>query len=628
MSGKIWSRRDMLKWGLGAGVTTAVLESVGNMIHVPGWNSLLTGSNQPFPQWWVKDSFELTRRLGQTGTAAQLASLFQLQQAQASGKESEWSLVTIKIFDQVHTPLVFALGKLTADGKNTMFANNEDHPALNKAAESKKYLKDNGVTDLSTDPRLAGLRFNRWFGDILNSGTLDGKALDTTSKNASDFGEFVTGRTFPADVAIQTGIGLQRYTGFAVHNLTLTKIRPSLCDVNHMAGYKGLVQSPLGITAFMMGDQYDANGGVEFNVVYSGLTSSELVRFEVTGRSVSSIVNNIDQSLSGGFGDYRPVDGISNPSDELLKGKNLSYVFDKISVIDPKRRKAILESRDKVIKTINQFRALGKKESEALNYKTVFKDLLAEAEKKSTKPEDQMKMFRESIGASQAYFNSSTKKATSEDTKQEFLSQCAFVANALKIEGNPYRNFSLFLNVNDLDGSNIDVPVNGIASSYNALNYVEGMRQLAMGLNILAKAISSPDGKAPPKKVIVMVVSDGGRTRNMGDGSGSCFAMLMGPKMEGGLDDALHGPLKVLNSDAFDSNSALQKLGEVTEGLEWDSGDMDWGLMNNNHTKYVGQAMVGDWQVGVLQFLAETQGRNIMAAELERYVKFKRYKKT
>lgn len=50
--------------------------------------------------------------------------------------------------------------------------------------------------------------------------------------------------------------------------------------------------------------------------------------------------------------------------------------------------------------------------------------------------------------------------------------------------------------------------------------------------------------------------------------------------------------------------------------------------MNNNHTRYSGQAMVGDWQVGVLQFLAETQGRNIMAAELERYVKFKRYKKT
>jgi hypothetical protein len=180
MSGNIWSRRKMLKWGLGAGVTTAVLESIGHMIHVPGWNNLLTGSHQPYPQWWVKDSFELTQRLGRAGSAGQLASLFQLQQAQAQAntRESEWSLVTIKIFDQVHTPLVFALGKLTADGKNTIFASNEEHPALNKAAESKKYLKDNGVTDLSTDSRLARLRFNRWFGDILNSGTLDGKELN------------------------------------------------------------------------------------------------------------------------------------------------------------------------------------------------------------------------------------------------------------------------------------------------------------------------------------------------------------------------------------------------------------------------------------------------------------------
>lgn len=47
--------------------------------------------------------------------------------------------------------------------------------------------------------------------------------------------------------------------------------------------------------------------------------------------------------------------------------------------------------------------------------------------------------------------------------------------------------------------------------------------------------------------------------------------------MEGGLDDALHGPLKVLNSESFETNSALQNLGSTSEGLDWDSGDMEWG---------------------------------------------------
>ncbi|MEN9825133.1 MAG: hypothetical protein RI953_878 [Pseudomonadota bacterium] len=584
MSSMNWSRRDLLKWGIGAGVTTAFLESVGNMIRVPGWNHLLTGSHQPFPQWWVKDSFHLTRELGHVGSAAQLAAFFQLQEAQAQAGSNDWSLITIKIFDQVHHPLVFALGKLTEDKKNTTFRDNSNHPALNKASASKDYLKSNGVCDLSVDPRFAALRFNNWFGQMLKFGTFDGREVNTTARNAAGYESYVG--TFPDNVAVQTGIGLQRFTNFAVHNLTLTKIRPSLCDVNHLAGYKGLVTSPLGITAFMMGDQYDANGSVEFNVVYSGLSSNENARHEVVGRSVSRLVQNIDQSLSGGFGDYRSVNSNTD--------RNLSYLFDKISVVDPKRRNAILDSRQKVADVITSLRNVAGNEMATMAYPNTV------------------------LGNQQALFNTTSNSATTVSAKQEFLSQCAFVAKALTISGKPYRNFSLFLNVNDLDGADIDNPINGIASSYNALNYVEGMRQLAMGLNILANATKGT-------KTLILVVSDGGRTRDMGDGSGSCFAMLFGPKGEGGLDDALHGPLNIINSDDYQTTAPLQTLGERTTGLDWTSGGENWGLRNNNGTKATGQAMVGDWQVGVLQFLAEVQGRNVMAPELEKYVKFKRY---
>lgn len=627
MSGNKWSRRDLLKWGIGTGVTTAFLESVGNMVHVPGWNSLLTGSLQPFPDWWVKDSHQLTRYLGRHGAAAQLATFFQLQQAQAlpDAVPNDWSLVTIKIFDQVHTPLVFALGKLTADGKDTMFAGTspDNHPATNKAVGSRAFLEKNGIKNLASQPRLAGLRFNKWFGDMLHHGTADGKPKSSTSKNACGYDSFVD--LFPDNVAIQTGIGLFRFKDFAVHNLTLTKIRPSLCDLSHMAGYKGLVQSPLGITAFMMGDQYDANGGVENNVVFNGLSSAQLTNFAVSGRSVKSIVDNIDQSLSGGYGDYRSFDGKTvSDTDPNSKGKNLSNLFDRISVQNPKRRTAILDSREKLRAVITELKTLGSNEDKEIDYKNMFADEL------SANPNDMAK-FREAIGNSQAIFNKTEKKASEQQSKQEFLAQCAFVSKSLAIQGQPYRNFSLFLNVNDLDGSAIDQPVNGIASSYNALNYVEGMRQLAIGLNMLAKASSG-------KNVLIMVVSDGGRSREMGDGVGSSFCMLLGPKKEGGLDDALHGPMKIIEADKFDDKAhPIHILGEIDpntkderyiNALAWDTGGTDWGLRSNSGIAEKANAYVGDWQVGVLQFLAEAQGRNIMAPEFERYVRFKRFTKT
>jgi hypothetical protein len=316
------------------------------------------------------------------------------------------------------------------------------------------------------------------------------------------------------------------------------------------------------------------------NVVLSGLSAADNAKFDVSGRSLGQIVSNIDQSLNDGFGDYRD----KNTS-------NLTYLFDKLSISNPQRRSALLDNRQKVKNSISQMTALGNLE-------------------KTT----HIASPAANIANRQAFFEGGTYVERA--AQQEFMAQCAFVAETLKIDVLPYRNFSLFLNLNDLDGSNIDNPTNGSTSfRANSLNYVEGMRQLAMGLNMLARAISG-------KNALIVVVTDGGRSRNMGDGSGPGIAMLMGPKKSGYLDDEVHGPMDRINSL---EREFLDDLGNRSTGLPWTTGGNDWGLCDNFGRRLTGmQVNMGDWQVGALQFMAEKQRRNVVAPELGRYVRFKR----
>ena len=586
MSHKDWTRRELLKWGLGGVASTVALESLGNMLHVPGWHRLLGGSYLPQPHWAIKDSFELTRALGRSGSASQLAAMLQLQEAAAQQESEPWLLITVKIFDQVHTPLVFALGKidpndaLAAQNKIgqvvTVSEEDDKHFAIAKAEQATRvHLSQSGIKSLSKNERLAKLRFNEWFGSRLLNGTYDGQ-VQKNSNNVFKYGDYVG--TFPDNVAIQAGLCVQPMDNIPVHQLYLGKVRKDLCDLSHLAGLKGLVKSPLGITCLMMGENYDSNGSMLKNVVLSGLSAADNAKFDVDGRSLADIVGNIDQSLREEFVDTR------------TKETNLTYLFDQLSVAKPQRRLALLESREAVRKTIDQMKALG-----ALGKQPLF-------------------ALDETISNKQAFFDGKSYSAVA--AQQEFISHCAFVAETLKIEKQPYRNFSLFLNLNDLDGSNIDEPKNGSTEfKANSLNYVEGMRQLAMGLNILAQAIQG-------KNALVVVVTDGGRDENMGDGDGPGFAMLMGPKKLGMLDDALHGPMDVINSV---DRKALDRLGRTTTGLGWSTGEANWGLCDNLGRRLTDtQCNMGDWQVGALQFLGEAQNRSVVAPELGRFVRFKR----
>jgi hypothetical protein len=502
-------------------------------------------------------------------------------------------LITVKVFDQTHAPLVFALGEINPDdpAKNqnevgeVRTAGDADatHFATRMAANAtREHLAAEGIKSLSKDPRLAKLRFNDWFGKRLLNGTYDGAATKRPLSNVFGYDNYLG--QFPSDVAIQVGLGVQPMDNIPVHQLFLGKMRKDLCDLAHFAALKGLVNSPLGITGFMMGENYDSNGSMLNNVVLSGLSAADNAKFDVSGRSLSQIVANIDQSLNDGFGDYRDKNS-----------SNLTYVFDKLSIANPQRRSALLENREKVKSSIRQMKALG-----ALERTPHIADPAA------------------GIANRQAFFEGGTYVERA--AQQEFLAQCAFVAENLKIDVLPYRNFSLFLNLNDLDGSNIDNPTNGSTSfRANSLNYVEGMRQLAMGLNMLARAISG-------KNALIVVVTDGGRSVNMGDGSGPGIAMLMGPKKSGHLDDALHGPMDKINSL---DRTFLADLGNKSTGLPWTTGSSAandvWGLCDNFGNRQTGmQVNMGDWQVGALQFMAEKQRRNVVAPELGRYVRFKR----
>lgn len=604
MSHKDWTRRELLKWGLGSVATTAAIESLGNILHVPGWHHLLGGSHLPNPHWSMLDSFELTRMLGRRGAAAQLSTLLQLQQsAQAKSTKDDWILITVKVFDEVHQPLVFAFGEI--DGNDPLKDTNKlgqvksanvadaDHYAIFKASNAtREHLSVNGIKSLAHSERFAKLRFNEWFASRLLNGTYDGQASRNAENAFSYFNSANPGEsyvnTFPKDVAIQVGLCVQPMDPkIPVHQLYLGKMRTNLCDLSHFAALKGLVNSPLGITCFMMGENYDSNNSMLQNVVLSGLTEADYKKFDVSGRSLKEIVQNVNQSLADGFVDERKI----NES-------NLTYLFDKISVANPKRRQGLIEARASVKASLSQMLELGKVERTphiALD---------------------------ESLSNKQAFFANGSYNVAA--AHQEFLSHCAYVAESLKIPNMPYRNFSLFLNLNDLDGSNIDVAENGSTSfKANSLNYVEGMRQLAMGLNILANAING-------RKALVVVVSDGGRSKGMGDGAGAAFSMVLGPKGSGMLDDALHGPENVLSSN---DDKMIHNLGSTPKSTEqlWTTGSkpgdgqVPWGLCENDGSRVASaQCNMGDWQVGVLQFLGEQQGRSVVAPELGRFVKLKK----
>jgi len=592
---KTMNRRQMLgKTLLGTLGGVAALDQLGNL----GWmEKLLLPSLGGTAGEQAAGVAALRAAAGHMGTFELLshslrdaASMLRVQQAYAQGTATasnaaqEWAVVTIKVVNHIYTPLVFRLGQMGAD--NVVTTAPSVKLASDRFTTAKAHIVSKGVDLVSDNARWRELRFNKWFADLLQTGKSDtlaaggGVATDASALGVS------AASVFPAGVAVQAGLHLvQEYTT-KNHSLLNFRVRASEGDLAHFVAKHNIIQSPLGTSAFMMGDEYDrAEGGLKANAVLADEKDVEVP--VASGRSVADLVATLSQSVAGGY------------VDKAAFGSNLVVAFDNLVDRDPKLRRAMLDSAEKIGSHLSRLK-------EASTLESVVQNL--GAGQAGALP----------FGALQTA-GSGARPETATAPRQEFLAQCHYTAQALRMEGRPVRNFSLFLNCVDLDGNMLDSPqFAGGVETIRGYTYVEGMRQLALGLHVLSKVIDES------KNVLVVVVSEGGRSLAMGDDKVS-FGLVMGPKGPGLLADALYADTQGINQ----IDSALVKdpgaLPNPTDMSLWAKWNVD-GLVNDKGTSIKGEmaTTTGDWQLGVADFLAEKMGAPNPMGGLGRYVKLRR----
>ncbi len=550
------SRRDIIRMLGYGGVGGAI--AMEQLAGIPG---LLTLTSNYLPgigrQINPYDSYALMGDVLRGGK-----SMFAVHQAMAAENDNQWTLVQIKVCNHVYTPLVFKLGKLTG---TTVTSGTDVQLASAKMTSAKATLEGKGVNLISDMPRYRNLRFNKWFADMLHNGTADG--LVPGADNLIGLASSDVNTLSEDKVAIQAFIGLDQIEANN-HALKGCKLRSSLSDLTLFAQQKKLIASPLGITCMMMGKNYDkAEGAVNTNVVLGAETAETAV---VSGRTVNEYVAQIQQFVGKSYADRSGIE------------QSVTYKIDQLVDDKPVLRRELIDSIGKFKAGIDSLKSSALIES---RFQTMN---LANGN-------------TQSLGTQQGGASS------------EFVAQCKYVANSLDLPGLPVRNFSLFLNVSDLDGKNLDVGFNGGGGGdVRAFSYVEGMRQLAIGLNVLGKKI------AAGKRVIIVVTSEGGRGSQMQDSKGS-FSLVMGPKETGLLDDKLYCKLSAID---IETNAVIKDMAAPGSIMAWDE-----GLKEKDGTNSTAKPNAGDVQMGVVDFLEQVSGvqvRKDLPAADGRFVKLLR----
>lgn len=539
MGAKTLDRRTLIRQlALGGGAAAFALEQLGGVPLLGTWASDYLAN--PMNRYDAFANMADAMRGGR--------SLLGVHKAIAAAEDG-WSLVQIKICNHVHTPLVFKLGELV----NGVVTVDSSVPLpTDQMSTAKTTLTSAGVNLISDKPRYQALRFNKWFADILHSGTSNGQA--PSASNLLGLGASAVGELSADSVAIQTFLGLRQIESNN-HSLKGCKLRSTLPDITLFSHQKGLIESPLGISCFMMGGQYDkAEGATPTNAVL-GAGGGETV--EVTSRTVGAYVGQIRQYVGKSYADRASIE------------QNVIYRMDQLVQKDPVLRRDLVNS-------IVQFQA-------GLGGLTGCADL-----------ETNRQTFVAANGNGQSPGGATSRVQQGAST--EFLAQCAYVSASLDLPGTPVRNFSLFLNVSDLDGEKLDVAYGGGGGGgVRAYSYVEGMRQLAMGLNVLAKKIASG------KKIIVVVHSEGGRAANMGDALNS-FAIVMGPRGAGMLDDGIYATMAEINKPG---SNQVKNMAIAGAEKPWEDGlKTDAGVAAVNKVP-----TTGDVQMGVVEFLESKTGK-------------------
>lgn len=483
------------------------------------------------------------------GSAMRGGPAFLAVQQAIAQQEIGWTIVDIKVVNHVSTPLVFAFGGAAVKGS----------AKLSTAKAALTPLVDT-VSDVAP---FAALKLNKWFANMLNKGTADGlarTAANSRGLEATDIADFDKDK-----VALQAFVGLPQIPGQQNHSMKGLKVRKDVGDITLLAQQTGLIQSPLGITCLMMGQGYDkAEGDLAENAILDGSASERAV---VSSRDIAAYVRQISQFVGASY--------VNKASME----QSLYPMLDGLVVKEAPLRTELIRSRD--------------------NFKARLASLQACADLETT---------RLTVDAEKSNTQSSNGGAN-QGASSAFVAQCKYVSQAMELSGVPLRNFSLFLNMVDLDGKDYENAANllsaGQPGDVQAFSYTEGMRQLAMGLNVLAKQI------AGGKKMIVYVHAEGGRDANNGDGQTS-FAFVMGPRGADGLESHLY----------YEEAKATAATNPGGNPHKFE------GLMSKDGTAMDAQADPGDVGLGVIEFLegvTKVNARKDLAAADGRYIKLKRF---
>jgi len=297
----------------------------------------------------------------------------------------------------------------------------------------------------------------------------------------------------------------------------------------------------------------------------------------IQGRPVKEFVGIVEQSVKA-----KHVDLQTDPQ------KNLTLKFDRLIQKDPKLRNELLSNQQELLSKLASLNSAAQLESkyQAINVETAC-----------------------------------NQANTGTGASLEFLAQTQFVQKAMEIPGKPFRNFQLFLNINDLDGKNLDsVEIkteNRPGVVIKSITYIEGMRQLALSLNMLANTIAGGNGNGPGHKMIVVVMSEGGRDATLNDDTVS-FGFVMGPGGAGNLKDTLYANLEEINKQ---DSSVVKNPGAAVK-VPWSGDDLRTEANLKSSQKYT---TVGDLQKGVIEFLEEKTGTTGSRLGLGDFVKLRRY---
>ncbi|MFO0676880.1 MAG: hypothetical protein U0169_10115 [Polyangiaceae bacterium] len=490
------SRRQLLRGavagGVAAGVTTLGFSSMrftkGGLMVPAGPAATSASALAPAPV----GTFELF----QQALELRKAISFGGNVAFAQTRPKTLKIIHVKVMNQFHAKLVFRPGTLTAPATGDVTAPTGERTWAQKASASATALVGMGIDKVMTNPRGQALRLNQWWGNMFFSGAENG----TTPTQLTGYVGNVTDA-----VAFQGIIGINENAAHRYSNMCYPAAGQIVQkgvggDFMHDLLKSGIINPSLGLTCFNMGGLKETpDGGRRCSVLASDRTASV-----ADGKSVDELTDVLNSVISTGL------------VEDTLVGK-----FDALGSKESVLRQSMVASRQKLLATKAKLEASS------------------------------------AVGTTQQIVGVGNKQQTGHNpevdatAQSEFLAQCRWVVDALEIDGQPFSAFCLDLHVADLDGNQFDRGQGPGENLARGLSYVEGMRQLALGLNVLAQAVARYDD------VYVLVTSEGGRNDAAGDDTVPS-AIILGPSKTkdpvNGLSDRLF-----VHSDFMSSASVFAR---------------------------------------------------------------------